>query len=157
MDEIKVGLIGTSFMGRAHSNAYMDVAAYFDLPSKPTMQVACGLKSPTYLEKFSSKFGWKNIETEWQKVIAREDVDLIDICTSNATHAPIAIAAAKAGKHIICEKPVARNAQEAKQMMDAAREAGIVHMVAFNYRRVPALALAKKMIEEGKIGRVFHL
>ena len=156
MDGIKVGLIGTAFMGRAHSNAYMDVGTYFDLPAKPVMQIACGLDSLDYLNKFSSKFGWKGIETDWRKVVKRSDIDLIDICTSNATHEPIAVAAAKAGKHILCEKPVARNAKEARRMMEAARDAGVVNMVAFNYRRVPALALAKKMIAEGKIGRVFH-
>ena len=156
METIKVGLIGTRFMGRAHSNAYMDVATFFDLKAPPLMQVACGLETEDYLKSFSSKFGWKNTETDWKKVVSRSDVDVVDICTSNATHEPIAIAAAKAGKHILCEKPIARNAEEAKRMMEAARDAGVVNMVAFNYRRVPALALAKKMIEEGKIGRVFH-
>jgi predicted dehydrogenase len=156
METINVGLIGTRFMGRAHSNAYKDVATYFDLLSNPKMQVACGLESEDYLKTFSTKFGWMETETEWKKVIARTDIDLIDICTSNATHESIAVAAAKSGKHILCEKPIARNSREAKRMMEAARDAGIVHMVAFNYRRVPALALAKKLIENGKIGRVFH-
>lgn len=156
MSDIHVALIGTRFMGRAHSNAYKDVAAFFDLPANPVMQIACGFRSEDYLTSFSCKLGWKEIETDWKKVIARSDVQLVDICTSNATHEPIAVAAAKAGKHIICEKPIARNAIEAKRMLDAARDAGVVNMVAFNYRRVPAIALAKKMIEEGKIGRVFH-
>lgn len=156
MKTINVGLIGTSFMGRAHSNAYKDVAAFFDLPANPDMKVACGLEPAEQLRKFSEKFGWETVETDWKRVTSRQDIDLIDICTSNATHEPIAIAAAKAGKHIICEKPTARNAGEAKRMMEAVREAGVVNMVAFNYRRVPALALAKKLIEQGKIGRVFH-
>ncbi len=156
MSEIGVGLIGTSFMGRAHSNAYKDVATFFDLPSKPKMTIACGLEPEDYLARFSKNFGWHNTESDWQKVIQRSDVELIDICTSNATHEAIAVAAAKAGKNIICEKPVARNAQEAKRMLDAVQEAGVVSMVAFNYRRVPALALAKRLIEEGKIGKVFH-
>jgi len=143
-------------MGRAHSNAYKDVATFFDLPANPIMQVACGLDSENYLKVFSAKFGWKEIETNWQNLVARSDIDLVDICTSNATHEPIALAAAKAGKHILCEKPIARNGREAERMMKAAQDAGIVHMVAFNYRRVPAIALAKKMIEQGKIGRVFH-
>ena len=156
METINVGLIGTRFMGRAHSNAYKDVATYFDLLANPKMQVACGLESEDYLLTFSKKFGWTDTETDWKKVIARSDIDLIDICTSNATHESIAVAAAKSGKHILCEKPIARNSREAKRMMEAARNAGIVHMVAFNYRRVPALALAKKLIENGKIGRVFH-
>lgn len=156
MDNINVGLIGTRFMGRAHSNAYKDVATFFDLPVKPEMKVACGLETGDYLMSFADKFGWKETETDWQKVVARSDIDLVDICTSNASHEPIAVTAAKAGKHILCEKPIARNAVEAKRMMEAAREAGVVNMVAFNYRRVPALALARKLIEEGKIGRVFH-
>ena len=156
MNEIDVAIIGTRFMGRAHSNAYMDVATYFDLPSKPVMQVACGLETEEYLKTFASKFGWKSTETDWKKVVNRSDIDLVDICTSNATHESIALAAAKAGKHILCEKPVARNAKEAKRMLEAARNAGVVNMVGFNYRRVPAIALAKKMIEDGKIGRVYH-
>jgi predicted dehydrogenase len=156
MEIINVGLVGTRFMGRAHSNAYKDVATYFELPANPVMKVACGLEEGGYLKSFASKFGWQETETDWQKVIGRSDINLVDICTSNASHEPIAVAAAKAGKHILCEKPIARNALEAKRMMEAARDAGVVNMVAFNYRRVPALALAKNMIAEGRIGRVFH-
>ena len=156
MEKINVGLVGTRFMGRAHSNAYKDVATFFELPAQPVMRIACGLEPDDYLLNFASKFGWLETETDWKKMIARSDIDLVDICTSNATHEPIAVAAAKAGKHILCEKPIARKAMEAKRMMEAARDAGVVNMVAFNYRRVPALALAKKMIDEGRIGRVFH-
>jgi predicted dehydrogenase len=134
----------------------MDVSTFFDLQVKPIMQVACGLEQADYLQSFSSKFGWKTVETDWKKVIASSAIDLIDICTSNGTHEEIAVAAAEAGKHILCEKPIARNAQEAKRMMEAVRDAAVVNIVAFNYRRVPALALAKMMIEEGKIGRVFY-
>jgi predicted dehydrogenase len=156
MEKINVGLVGTRFMGRAHSNAYKDVATFFELSAQPVMRAACGLEPDDYLKTFASKFGWLETETDWERLIARSDIDLVDICTSNATHEPIAIAAAKAGKHILCEKPIARNVMEAKRMMEAARDAGVVNMVAFNYRRVPALALAKKMIEEGRIGRIFH-
>ncbi len=156
MDNINVGLVGTRFMGKAHSNAYKDVATYFDLPVNPVMKVACGLEPTDYLQQFAIKFGWQETATDWKSLVSRDDIGMIDICTSNATHEPIAVAAAKAGKHILCEKPIARNAQEAKRMMEAARDAGVVNMVAFNYRRVPALALARKLIEEGKIGRVFH-
>jgi predicted dehydrogenase len=155
MAEINVGIIGTRFMGRAHSNAFLDVATYFDLPANPVMQVACG-RDAEHLTRFSKQFGWKHSETDWKKVVERSDVDLIDICTSNVTHEAIAVAAAKSGKHIFCEKPIACTAAEAKRMLETARDAGVVHMVAFNYRRVPAIALAKKMIEQGKIGRVFH-
>lgn len=155
MNEIRVGIVGSHFMGRAHSNAYKDVAAYFDLPARPVMQAACGLDSGN-LQSLAEKFGWISTETDWTRLVAREDVDMIDICTSNATHEQIAVAAAKAGKHVLCEKPIARNASEARRMMEAVQEAGVVNMVAFNYRRVPALALAREWIAQGKIGRVFH-
>ncbi len=152
---INVGIVGTQFMGRAHSNAWLDVGHYFDLPAQPVMRVACDNVAEN-LPPFQKRFGWQDAETSWERLVARDDVDLVDICTSNATHMPIAVAAAKAGKHILCEKPIALNADEARRMLEAAREAGVRHMVAFNYRRVPAIALAKKMIAEGKIGRVFH-
>ena len=152
---VNVGIVGTQFMGRAHSNAYMDVSHFFDLPAVPVMQAACD-NVEANIEPFCKQFGWASAETSWEKLLARDDIDLIDICTSNAVHMPIAVAAAKAGKHVICEKPVAMNADEARAMLDAAEEAGVRHMVAFNYRRVPAIALARRMIDEGKIGRVFH-
>ena len=152
---VNIGIVGTQFMGRAHSNAWMDVEKFYDLPARPVMKAACDNVAEN-LEPFCWRFGWQSQETDWQKLVARDDIDVIDICTSNAVHMPIAVAAAKAGKHIICEKPVAMNADEAKAMLDAAEAAGVRHMVAFNYRRVPAIALAKQMIEEGKIGKVFH-
>lgn len=155
MSEINVGIVGTAFMGKAHSNAYMDVDKYFDLPAKTVMRAACDINEAD-LKVFAGNFGWQSMETSWQKLIARDDIDLIDIVTPNFLHMPIAVAAAKAGKHIICEKPMAMNADECKKMLDAAQEADVRHMVAFNYRRVPALALAKKLIDEGKIGKVHH-
>jgi len=154
-EEIAVGIVGTKFMGRAHSNAYIDVAHFFDLPVSPVMRVACGRNVPD-LEAFARQFGWESTETSWERLVARDDVDLVDICTSNVTHMPIAVAAAKAGKHVFCEKPIAMNADEARQMLDAACEAGVRHMVAFNYRRVPAIMLAKGLIDAGKIGAVRH-
>lgn len=156
MDNLRIAMIGTRFMGRAHSNAYKDVSTYFDLPQTPIMQVACGLEPEDYLKEFSVRFGWKEYETNWEKVIERDDIDVVDICTSNASHMPIAVAAAKNGKHVICEKPIARNSSEAKTMLEAAQKAGITHMVAHNYRRVPAIALAKQLIDEGKIGTIRH-
>jgi predicted dehydrogenase len=153
--EINVAIVGTKFMGRAHSNAFTDVAHFFTLPLTPVLKAACG-RNEAELKAFAARFGWQSTETSWQTLVARDDIQLIDICTSNLTHMPIAVAAAKAGKHIICEKPIARNAAEAKQMLDAARAAGVQHMVAFNYRRVPALVLAKQLIEQGKIGRIIH-
>jgi predicted dehydrogenase len=153
--EIKVGIVGTQFMGRAHSNAYLRVTHAFALPAPPVMRAACDI-NPAFLEPFCQRYGWQTQEIDWAKLLARDDIDLVDICTSNATHMPIAIAAAKAGKHVLCEKPIARNAAEARQMLDAVQAAGVRHMVGFNYRRVPALALAKDLIAQGKIGRVYH-
>lgn len=152
---INVGIVGTQFMGRAHSNAWMDVDKFYDLPVRPVMKAACDNVAEN-LKPFCQRFGWQSQETDWKKLVARDDIDLIDICAGNNMHKPIAVAAAKAGKHVLCEKPVAMNATEARAMLDAAQAAGVKHMVAFNYRRVPAIALAKQMIDEGKIGRVFH-
>lgn len=154
-DTINIGIVGTQFMGRAHSNAWMDVDKFYDLPVRPVMRAACDNVAEN-LQSFCQRFGWQSQETDWRQLVARDDIDVIDICTSNNAHMPIAVAAAQAGKHIICEKPVAMNAAEAQAMLEAAQAAGIKHMVAFNYRRVPAIALAKQMIDAGKIGRVFH-
>ncbi len=153
--DIKIGIIGTKFMGKAHTHAFVDAPLFFDLPLRPVLQVACGL-DPIATEQFANRYGWKSWDISSEKVIQRDDVDLIDICTPNHLHMPVAIAAAKAGKHILCEKPMANNADDARRMLDAVEEAGVKHMMVFNYRRVPALAFAKKMIEEGKIGRIFH-
>ena len=153
--EIRVGIVGTQFMGRAHTNAYLDVAKFFQLPAPPVLRAACDVNVAD-LEVFSGRFGWQTQETSWEKLVARDDIDLIDICTPNSTHMPIAVAAAKAGKHILCEKPVAMNAGEAQKMFEAAERANVRNMVGFNYRRVPALALARQLIDEGKIGRVHH-
>jgi predicted dehydrogenase len=153
--DINVAIIGTQFMGRAHSNAFIDLPHFFDTPLHPVRRVACG-RHPGKLEAFARRFGWQASDTDWQKVVNRDDVDLVDICTSNLTHMPIAVAAARAGKHILCEKPIAMNADEARCMLDAAQEAGVTHMVAFNSRRVPALALAKRLIDEGKLGQIRH-
>ena len=153
--EIRVGIVGTKFMGRAHSHAYLDVAHFFALPLAPIMRAACGRKQPD-LDAFAQRFGWQSTETSWERLVEREDIDLVDICTSNVTHAPIAIAAAKAGKHVLCEKPIAMNAEEARRMWEAAETAGVRHMVAFNYRRVPAISLANSLVEQGKIGRIVH-
>jgi predicted dehydrogenase len=153
--KLRVGIVGAGFMGRAHSNAYIDVAHFFDLPEIPVMQAACDTNE-SCLKPFADRFGWKSIETSFEKLVARDDIDLVDICTSNATHLPIAVSAAKAGKHILCEKPLARNAAEAQIMFEAARSAGVIHMVAHNYRRVPAIALAKQLIDQGKLGCIHH-
>jgi predicted dehydrogenase len=153
--KLNIAIIGSKFMGRSHSNAYLKVHHFFDMPVEPVMKVACG-RNEAELRAFADQFGWEEIATDWREVVARPDIDVIDICTSNATHMPIAVEAAKHGKHVICEKPLAMDAEEARQMLAAAQAADIRHMVAFNYRRVPAIQLAKQMIDEGKIGRVFH-
>jgi predicted dehydrogenase len=153
--ELRIGIIGTKFMGKAHSHAFIDAPLFFDLPLKPVLQAACGTDA-TSLVEFSLRYGWKTWDTAVDKVINRDDIDLIDICTPNHLHMATAIAAAKAGKHILCEKPMANNAADARRMLEAVENAGVKHMMVFNYRRVPALALAKKMIEDGKLGRIFH-
>jgi predicted dehydrogenase len=153
--DINVGIVGTKFMGRAHSNAFIDVPYWFDLPARPVLRAACA-RNTADLVSFAQRFGWQTTETSWEDLVARDDIDLVDICTSNVTHMPIAVAAAKAGKHVLCEKPIAMNADEARLMLDAAREADVRHMVAFNYRRVPAIMLAKQLIDEGRIGDVHH-
>lgn len=154
-DTINVGIIGATFMGRAHSNGYVDVAHYFDLRRPPRLHTVCDMNAST-AEALATQYGWQNTESSWEELVQRDDIDLIDICTSNKTHKPIAVAAAKNGKHIICEKPIAMSADEAKAMYEAAEEAGVRHMTAFNYRRVPAIVLAKKMIDDGKIGKIYH-
>jgi predicted dehydrogenase len=153
--KINVAIIGTKFMGRAHSNAFIKVPYFFDLPSTPVLKAACG-RNHDDLVAFSKNFGWQTQETDWQRIVERDDIHLIDICTSNATHMPIAVAAAKSGKHVFCEKPIAMNSDEALRMLDTAREAGVVHMVAFNYRRAPAIGLAKQLIQGGKLGGIHH-
>lgn len=154
-NEINIGIVGAQFMGRAHSNAWYDVAQFYDLPFRPVMKVACDI-DPVSKSNFAKKLGWQGFESSWEKLVNRDDIDIIDICTPNNSHMPIAVAAAKAGKHIICEKPLAMNTTEARQMLDAVNAAGVNHMIAFNYRRVPAIAMAKKIINEGKIGRIHH-
>jgi predicted dehydrogenase len=153
--EVNVGIVGTKFMGRAHSNAYIAVRYFFDMPARPVLRAACG-RNESDLQSFAAQFDWQTTETSWERLVARDDIDLVDICTSNVTHMPIAMTAARAGKHIFCEKPIAMDAGEARQMLDAAREAGVRHMVAFNYRRAPAIMLARQLIDEGKIGRIRH-
>jgi predicted dehydrogenase len=153
--ELKVAIVGTQFMGKAHSNAYLKVPYFFDVKRKPILQLACGVNEGR-LKTFANKFGWQHTTTDWKEVVKRDDVDLIDISTPNDTHAPIAIAGAKAGKHLLCEKPIARNVAEARKMYEAAETAGVTHAMIFNYRFVPAIALAKKMIEKGKLGTIRH-
>jgi len=154
-NKLNIGIIGTGFMGRAHTNAWLDAPYYFDLPYQLVRKVACDAIGDR-VRPFAEQFGWLETATSWEAVVNRDDIHVIDICSSNQSHMPIAIEAARNGKHVICEKPIARDASEAEKMLDAAKQANVHHMVAFNYRRVPAIVLARKMIEEGKIGEIRH-
>ena len=153
--KINVGLIGCGFMGRVHSNAYRQVKPFFDLGHEPVLKVVCD-NNEKKVKEFAENWGWENFETDWRKMVERDDIDLVDICTPNNTHCEITLAAAKAGKTIALEKPLAMNAQEGEVMVEAVEKAGMPNMVWFNYRRVPAVALVKKIIEEGRLGRIFH-
>ena len=150
---LRVALIGQGFMGRAHSNAFRQVKHFFDVPFDLRCQVLCA-RDRARLESMAATWGWAEIATDWRAVIERSDIDLVDIAAPNALHAPIAIAAARAGKMVLCEKPLALSAEQGAQMAEAARN--VPNMVWFNYRRVPAVAFARRLIEEQRIGQVFH-
>ncbi len=151
---LNVAMIGGGFMGKAHAMAYAAMPMFFwPAPAIPHRKVIVDV-TDALAEEAKARFGFEESSSDWKSVVARDDIDVIDICTPNNVHAEIAIAAAKAGKHIICEKPLARGGEEAKSMLDAVEKAGVIHMVAFNYRRTPAVALAKKYIEEGRIGDI---
>lgn len=153
--KLNVGLIGYGFMGRAHSNAYCKVNHFFDLQTRPVLKAACA-RSPDKLAAFASRWGWESTESDWRALVERDDLDVIDICSPNNTHREIVVAAAQAGKMILCEKPLAMDVREGAEMVAAVECAGVVNMVWFNYRRVPAIALAKQLVEEGHVGRPFH-
>ncbi|ASO22605.1 putative dehydrogenase [Actinoalloteichus hoggarensis] len=158
-DGIGVGMVGYSFMGAVHSQAWRSVHRFFDVPLAPRLAVLGG-RDVTKTQAAATRMGWDSIETDWRALIARDDVGIVDICTPGDTHAEIAIAALAAGKHVICEKPLANTVAEAEEMTRAAAEAatrGVRSMVAFNYRRVPALALARKMIADGRLGTIRHV
>ncbi|MDR3691933.1 MAG: Gfo/Idh/MocA family oxidoreductase [Fimbriimonas sp.] len=152
---INVGLIGYQFMGKAHSNAYRQVGRFFDLPVNVRMHTICG-RNEAAVKNAANVFGWDNYETDYRKVIENPEIDVIDVATPGNTHAEIAIAAAEAGKTVFCEKPIGNTLEEAKRMLDAVQKAGVPHAVFHNYRKAPAVALAKKLIEDGRLGRIFH-
>ena len=155
MQTMNVAIIGTKFMGKAHSNAWLNTPHFFDVPIKPVLKVACA-RNERELREFADRWGWEDIETDWRKVVARDDIDIVDIAVPPNMHYEIAVAAAKAGKHIFCEKPFALTVAEAQAMLDAAQAAGVVHYLNHNYRRAPAVRLARRLIDEGRIGRIFH-
>lgn len=155
MKSINVAIIGTRFMGKAHSNAWSSAPKFFQTELKPVMKVACDLDR-NETAAFAENWGWQVVETDWQAVVERADVDVIDICTPSSLHQEIAVAAAQNGKHIFCEKPIALSYAGAKAMYAAAEKAGVVHYLNHNYRRVPAVAFARRLIEEDRIGRIYH-
>ncbi|MEO3800817.1 Gfo/Idh/MocA family oxidoreductase [Nonomuraea sp. B1E8] len=153
---IGVGMVGYAFMGRVHSQAWRSVGAFFDLPLAPRMAVLAG-RSKERTEAAAAQLGWDAVETDWRELVKRDDVQIVDICTPGDSHAEIAVAALEAGKHVLCEKPLANTVAEAETMVRAAAAAPGKNMVAFNYRRVPAVALARRYVEEGRLGEIRHV
>jgi len=153
--ELRVGMIGYGFMGRAHSNAYKQVGQFFPSDHRVVLKAACA-RDAAKAKEFADQWGYESVETDWKKLIARPDIDAVDICTPNNLHKEIAIAAAAAGKMILCEKPLAMNVAEGREMVAAVERAKVPNMVWYNYRRIPAVTLAKKLIEEGRLGKIFH-
>jgi predicted dehydrogenase len=154
-----VGMIGYAFMGAAHSQAWRSAGHFFDLPLAPQLNVLCG-RDPAATAAAATRLGWADTESDWRRVIERDDVQLVDICTPGDTHAEIAIAALEAGKHVLCEKPLANSVAEAELMVaaaEAARDRGVRSMVGFNYRRVPAISLARQLVAAGRLGRIRHV
>jgi len=153
--DLNVGLVGYGFMGRTHSNAFLQAPRFFDTPYQPVLKALCA-RNPDRAKAFAENWGYQSVESDWRKLVERKDIDLIDIASPNDTHLEIAVAAAKAGKMVMCEKPLGRTAAEAKQMLDAVEKANVPNMVWYNYRRVPAVVLLKNLLDEGRFGRIFH-
>ena len=153
---LNIGLVGYGFMGRTHSNGYKRVNDFFpDVEYRPVLKAICA-RNEERANAFAGQWGFESVETDWQALVARDDIDAIDICTPNDTHASIAIAAAEAGKMVLCEKPLARTAEESEPMVEAVEKAGVPNTVWYNYRRVPAVTLAKQIVDSGKLGKIFH-
>jgi predicted dehydrogenase len=154
--KLRIGMIGYGFMARTHTNGYRKVGNFFpELEYQPVLKAVCG-RTKERVEAFAEQWGYESTETDWKDVIARDDIDAVDICTPNNMHAEIAIAAAEAGKMILCEKPLARTVEEGESMLKAVEKAGVKNTVWYNYRRVPAVTLAKKIVDSGKLGKIFH-
>ena len=152
---LNIGMVGYGFMGRTHSNAFLQAGRFFDLAYQPVLKTVCA-RNVVRSEAFAANWGYEAIETDWRRLVERKDIDLIDIASPNDTHAEIAIAAAKAGKIVMCEKPLGRTSLEAAAMVDAVESAKVPNMVWYNYRRVPAVILLKQLLDEGRLGRIFH-
>ena len=155
MKNLNIGLIGYGFMGRTHSNAFLQAPRFFELPCRPVLK-AVAARNEDRVKKFAENWGYESFDTDWRNLVARKDIDVIDIASPNDTHREIAIAAAKAGKMVMCEKPLGRTAKEAEEMVAAVEKAGVPNTVWYNYRRVPAVTLIKQLLDEGKFGRIFH-
>jgi predicted dehydrogenase len=155
MRKLNIALIGYGFMGRAHSNAWRQVRSFFDVPYEPVLKVICG-RDEARVTKAADRFGWEKHSTSWEDVVARKDIDLVDICSPGDTHLPIAVAAAHEGKFIFCEKPLANTLADAEEMLAAVRANSCLHMICHNYRRAPAVALARELIGRGRIGNIYH-
>lgn len=157
--QLGVGQVGYAFMGAAHSQAWRTAPSFFDLPLAPRLRALCG-RDAAAAGAVADRFGWESVETDWRTLVARDDIDLIDICTPGSTHVEIAVAALRAGKHVLCEKPLANTVEEAEQMAEAAAEAasrGVYAMVGFTYRRTPALSLARQLVADGRLGTIRHV
>jgi predicted dehydrogenase len=152
---LRIAIIGYNFMGKAHSNAWRQAAKFFDLPLDPVLQVACG-RDESALRAFADRWGWNHVETDWRRAVARDDVDVVDISLPQHLHHDVAVAAARSGKHLFCEKPMALSVADAQDMLATVEAAKVRHFLNHNYRRCPAVLLAKQLIAEGGIGRIFH-
>lgn len=152
---LNIGLIGYGFMGRAHSNAYRRVNNFFDLDYTPVLKAICA-RDAAAAKAFADKWSYESVETDWRKLVARKDIDAVDICVPNNLHHDIAVAAAQAGKMVLCEKPLSMNGPEGAKMVEVVEMAGVPNMVWYNYRRVPAVTFAKRLIDEGRLGKIFH-
>ena len=152
---LNIGMIGYGFMGKAHTNAYAKVGHFFDLQHQPVLKAVCA-RNAEAAQAFADNWGYESVETDWRKLIARDDIDAVDICVPNNLHKEISIAAAEAGKMILCEKPIAMDVAEGEEMVAAVEKAGVANMVWYNYRRIPAVTLAKNIIDSGNLGRIFH-
>ena len=154
--ELRVGIVGYNFMGKAHSNAWLKAGKFFDLPVRVVLRAACGRTRPK-VEAYARNWGWESVETDYRRLVEREDIDLVDICVPNNLHRDVAVAALKAGKAVACEKPLAMNLRQAREMVALAQRKRAFTTVWYNYRRVPALCLARRLVREGRIGRIFHV
>ena len=152
---LNIGMIGYGFMGRAHSNGYNRVPNFFDTEYVPVLKAACA-RNKEKVPAFADTWGYESIETDWRKMLERDDIDAVDICVPNNLHKEMAIAAAEAGKMILCEKPLAMNTEEGIEMCEAVEKAGVQNTVWYNYRRIPAVTLAKNVVDRGDLGKIFH-